>query len=137
MNAPLVRRQAALAGVALLATVVSLVLGRVGDDERTETDASPAPTAPWQEAVASIIDPARYGDETACGFELTRGTRGVAHPVLPCGVDLVIGYRGSEIRTEVIERGPFEGGREFDLTRALAAALGLRGTQTIRWRFAA
>jgi len=60
----------------------------------------------------------------------------VAHPVLPCGVDLVVAYRGREVRTEVIERGNVGPESQFDLTPALAGELGVEEPTTIRWRFA-
>ena len=57
---------------------------------------------------------------------LERDTRGVAHPVLPCGVDLVLEFDGVEVPVEVIGRGPFGAGSEFDLTQAVADAMAMR-----------
>jgi rare lipoprotein A (peptidoglycan hydrolase) len=134
VNPALVQRQAGLAGVALLATIGALALGRGG------SEATLGPTGPlapeWQQARAGVFGPGLYGQETACGVELTAETVGVAHPVLPCGVDLVVGYAGRERRVEVIARGPAEGGRELDLSEALARQLGFEGDGRIRWRFA-
>jgi hypothetical protein len=56
--------------------------------------------------------------------------------VLPCGVDLVVASGDRQVRTEVVQHGPVEGGRDFDLTRALAEQLGVHGRETVRWRFA-
>jgi rare lipoprotein A len=56
--------------------------------------------------------------------------------VLPCGVKVYIAYEGTRVLTEVIDRGPFVPGREFDITKALADKIGLHGTQPIRWTFA-
>jgi rare lipoprotein A (peptidoglycan hydrolase) len=61
---------------------------------------------------------------------------GVAHPVLPCGVKLFVAYRDKVFLTQVVDRGPAVPGRDFDVTRPLAARLGLKGTQQIRWRYA-
>ena len=61
---------------------------------------------------------------------------GVAHPVLPCDTKLWLSYDGKDVLTQVLAVGPTSAGREFELTRALARALGLRGTQQIRWRYA-
>jgi hypothetical protein len=139
-----VRRQAALAAVALLAALAAIALGNAGDGESSPSPpVAPPASAEWKEAVAGVIAPRQYGRETACGIVLAPEIHGVAHPVLPCGVDLLISYEGEEVRTEVIDRGPRSGpAREFDLTEALADELGLaddlsvEGTQTIRWRFA-
>jgi hypothetical protein len=135
MNAVLVRRQAALAGVALVAALTALALARLEDGDRSET-APPLNVPRWQEAVASSYGPGRYGQQTACGVELAPETRGLAHPVLPCGVDILVSFQGKTARAEVLDRGPHGGGAEFELTEALAQDLGLSGTQQIRWRFA-
>lgn len=135
MNAALVRRQAALAGVALVAAVTALALARLEDNDRSQT--AVALNAPrWQEAIASSYGPGRYGQQTACGVDLTPETRGLAHPVLPCGVDILLSFQGNTARAEVLDRGPHGGGAEFELTEALARDLGLSGTQRVRWRFA-
>jgi hypothetical protein len=67
---------------------------------------------------------------------LDSGTVGIAHPVLPCGVDLVVSSGDRQVRTEVVLHGPVGGGRDFALTRALAEQLGIHGREAIRWRFA-
>src|SRR5687767_10561049 len=81
-------RQAALAGVALLAALGALALG--GEDGRTVT---PSPdqvetVAPWQEAAVGVRG--RPGRRTTCGAVLGSNTVGVIHPVLPCGARLVL-----------------------------------------------
>jgi hypothetical protein len=130
------QRQAALAAAALLAAVGLVALDR--SDEQIVSP--PTPTIPsqvhWEQAVVGVFGPGRFGQETSCQVPFSRDTRGIAHPVLPCGVDLVVSFGGRELRTEVIDSGPVEGGRQFDLSSALADALGVRGTKTIRWRFA-
>ena len=135
MNAALVRRQAALAGVALVAALTALALARLEDSDRSETSV-PLNAPRWQEAVASSYGPGLYGQQTACGVELAPETRGLAHPVLPCGVDILVSFQGKNARAEVLDRGPHGGGAEFEVTEALAQDLGLIGTQQIRWRFA-
>ena len=137
MNPALARRQAALAAVALLAALGTLALERIGREESAAATTPPvAPGVQWEEAVAGIIASDEYGQTTECDIVLQRDTRGVAHPVLPCGVNLVLEFDGLEVPAEVIARGPFGAGREFDLTQALADELGLEETTTIRWRFA-
>jgi hypothetical protein len=134
MRPALVQRQAALAGAALLATLGVLAFTDRGEE--------PAPIPPveasvrWQRATVGILPPEVYARQTTCGVRLDSGTLGVAHPVLPCGVDLVVGLGSKEVRTEVVERGPVGEGRDFDLTQALARELGLRRTDAIRWHFA-
>jgi rare lipoprotein A (peptidoglycan hydrolase) len=90
----------------------------------------------WETAVVGVLSPRAYANTTSCGSTLDSGTVGIAHPVLPCGVDLVVSFRGRRVRTEVVQRGPVGGGREFDLTQALAERLGVHGRETIQWRFA-
>jgi hypothetical protein len=129
----LLQRQAALAAGALLATLGVLALGHRDDGH---APAAVVPTIRWETAVVGPLPAGAYQRKTACGVQLDSGTIGVAHPLLPCGVDLIVALDGKEIRTEVIERAPVEPGREFDVTQALADELGLKDTQEIRWRFA-
>jgi rare lipoprotein A (peptidoglycan hydrolase) len=137
VNARLLERQVALGGVALLAALGSLALDRAPEEQVAE----PAPQAPpvagrWYEAAVGVYGPGFFGRTTACGVELTRQTRGVAHPVLPCGARIVVSNRGREAETRVVDRGPYGTAQEFALTQALAADLGLSGVQIVRWRFA-
>ena len=134
MSPALLQRQAALAAAALLATLGVLALR-----DRSEGVAPLNPGAPpvqWESAVVGVLRPAAYERETTCGTTLDSGSIGVAHPVLPCGVDLVLSLGSKEVRTEVVDQRPVGGDREFDLTQALAQELGVDGRQTIRWRFA-
>jgi Putative peptidoglycan binding domain len=84
---------------------------------------------------ASWYGPGFYGNRTACGQTLRRGTRGVAHRKLPCGTRVVIAYGGRFVRTRVIDRGPFvKRGyeRDWDLTAALASKLRFEGVDRVR-----
>jgi hypothetical protein len=90
----------------------------------------------WEAARVSTFGANRLGAETGCGITLTAQTLGVAHPVLPCGVELVLANAGREVRAEVVEQRAVSAGRAFGLTPALADELGVRGTRVIRWRFA-
>jgi hypothetical protein len=130
----LLQRQAALAAGALLAT-----LGVLAFEDREGASAPLPPVeaeVEWERAEVGVLPARAYSRPTACGVELDSGTFGVAHPVLPCGVDLVVSVAGTDVRTEVVERGAVRQGHEFDLTRALAEELGVSGAGTIRWRFA-
>ena len=136
MSSAALQRQSALAGAALLAVLLVVVLDRSGVQETSAVIPPPVSQAEWESAVVGIFGRSRLGETTACGTLLTQGTLGVAHPVLPCGVDLVVSYRGREVRTEVIERGGVGPESQFDLSTALAAELGIEKPTTIRWRFA-
>ena len=135
MSPALLRRQAALAGVALLAAIAALAVARI--DELGGRGDAVVPTGPrWLEASASVWTPGASGQTSACGVELTPETRGLAHPVLPCGVELLVSFEGRTAQAEVVDRGPHGGSAELELTDALARDLGFSGTQPIRWRFA-
>ena len=138
MNATLARRQAVLAAVALLAALTAIALARAEARGKTAPDATrPVPVAvAWYEASAGAYGPGRFGDRTACGVVLTRSTRGVAHPVLPCGARIVLSYGRRESQATVIDRGPSGSGRDLVLTDALARELGLERVDVVRWRFA-
>ncbi len=138
MNLALARREVALGGVALLAVVAALAsgLGDEGEKKKQLPRAVPVPGEGWYRSFAAPYPASASRDRTVCGFRLGPRTLGVAHPVLPCRVKLFISYGSKTVLTQVIDRGPGVPGREFDLTRALAARLGLRGTQQIRWRYA-
>jgi rare lipoprotein A len=60
----------------------------------------------------------------------------VAHPTLPCGARIFITYHGTTVLVQVIDRGPYVPGRQFDVTQALARRLGLNGVQQIHWSYA-
>jgi rare lipoprotein A (peptidoglycan hydrolase) len=87
-------------------------------------------------ALAGSSGPAAFGRRTACGGVIHPDTTGVAHPTLPCGARIFISYRGVRVLTQVVDRGPYRAGRQFDLTDALARRVGLRGVQTIQWSYA-
>jgi len=81
-------------------------------------------------ALASWYGPGLYGNRTACGQTLTTTIVGVAHKSLPCGTKLTINHGDRTIRTEVIDRGPYSGDREFDLTSAARDKLGFASVGT-------
>ena len=136
MSSAALQRQAALAGAALLAVLLVVVLDRSGGEETSAATPPPVSQAEWESATVGVFGRSRLGATPACGTLLTQGTLGIAHPVLPCGVDLVVSYRGREVRTEVIELGNVGPESQFDLTSALADELGIEKPTTIRWRFA-
>ena len=109
--------------------------------ERSDSQASalpvaaPAPGGGWFRARAAAIKAPRKTRTTDCSVAITAKTIGVAHPVLPCRVQLYVEFEGRRVLTRVIGRSPRRG-TEFGLTQALADELDLHGVQQIRWRFA-
>lgn len=137
MNAKLLERQLALAAVAILAMLGTLAFDRTGavDAAGEEVAEQPPVAGRWYEAAVGTYGPGFFGRTTACGVRLTRGTRGVAHPVLPCGARIVVAHGKRERDTRVVDRGPYGAGQEFALTQALANELGVSGVQIVRWKF--
>lgn len=131
MKPALARRQAALAGVALVGALGAIALTRIGGDPEP---APPQATVEWREERVGILADAE--EATACGEPLTPSTAGVAHPVLPCGAALLLEHEGRRARAEVVARASVEGGRAFDVTPALADRLGITAETVVRWRFA-
>jgi hypothetical protein len=80
---------------------------------------------------ASYFGPGLFGGPLACGGTLQPGTRGVAHKTLPCGSKVVLRFRGRTLTTRVVDRGPYVGGREFDLTQATRNDLGFGDLGTV------
>lgn len=132
MRRRLAVQEVALAGLALLAATIALA---VVAQTRSPVDALAEPVGSYV-ALAGSSGPAAFGRRTACGGMLGPATEGVAHPTLPCGARLFITYHGQTVLTQVVDRGPYEPGRQFDLTDALARRLGLHGVQQIHWSYA-
>jgi rare lipoprotein A len=72
-----------------------------------------------------------YGGPLACGGTLGYEQLGVAHKTLPCGTKVTLRYGGREVTVPVIDRGPYVGGREWDLTGATARRLGFDGVGVV------
>jgi len=81
----------------------------------------------YRRANASWYGPGLFGNKLGCGGTLTPGSLGVAHKSLPCGTKVTFRHRGRVVRVRVIDRGPYVGGREYDLTAATARRLGFNG----------
>jgi hypothetical protein len=85
----------------------------------------------YRYALASWYGPGFYGQQTGCGGRLGYGQMGVAHKTLPCGSKVTLRHRGRRVRVPVIDRGPYVGAREYDLTEATARKLRFRGHGSI------
>jgi rare lipoprotein A len=80
---------------------------------------------------ASWYGPGLYGNKLGCGGTLRTSTVGVANKSLPCGTKVVFRYKGRTATLPVIDRGPYVGGREWDLTAGAKRKLGFGSTGTV------
>ena len=85
----------------------------------------------YRHALASWYGPGFYGHRLACGGTLKQGTVGVAHKTLPCGTKITLHNKGRTLQVKVIDRGPYVGGRYYDLTAATKQKLGFGSTGTV------
>jgi rare lipoprotein A (peptidoglycan hydrolase) len=85
---------------------------------------------PFQTAIASWYDDA---GETASGWHARYG---VANLTLRFGTRIQFVYEGRSVVATVDDRGPYVGGRTWDLGGSTAAALGFSGVNVVRWRLA-
>jgi rare lipoprotein A (peptidoglycan hydrolase) len=79
----------------------------------------------YRPAVASWYEDA---GSTACGFHAHYG---VANVSLPCGATVRFMSGGRTVTAVVDDRGPYVGGRTWDLNQNTAAALGMGGVATV------
>ncbi|MEZ0374392.1 MAG: RlpA-like double-psi beta-barrel domain-containing protein [Candidatus Sericytochromatia bacterium] len=89
---------------------------------KVKTPAKPLP--PARSATVSAYGPGLYGNKTASGSRLTASTVGLAHKTLPLGTRVDVTVNGKTVSARVIDRGPYVGNREFDLTTGLIKKLG-------------
>ena len=80
---------------------------------------------------ASWYGPGLYGNKLGCGGTLTPSTVGVANKSLPCGTKVVFRYKGRTATIKVVDRGPYVGGRDWDLTAGAKRKLGFGSTGTV------
>src|SRR6185312_9807380 len=98
--------------------------GPVTADPAADPGAPQVSLTVYKPGIASWYGPTAKDETTGCGIPLTRWTLGVAHRTLPCGTPVAIYYKGHTVVVPVIDRGPYETGRTWDLTRATFLALG-------------
>ncbi len=96
-----------------------------GDRAGARSVGSAGTVTVYDESVASWYDD---GGDTACGFHAGLG---VANVSLPCGTRVRFRYGAREVTAVVDDRGPYVGGREWDLNQNTAAALGFAGVGTV------
>ena len=85
----------------------------------------------YRHALASWYGPGLYGNRLGCGGRLDPSELGVAHKSLPCGTRVTLRHNGRVVRVPVIDRGPYVGAREYDLTAATAQRLQFTGHGSI------
>jgi len=94
---------------------------------------------PWRlDRDVSWYGPGFYGKRTACGLALTTTLIGVAHRTLPCGTRITFKNpaNGRIVTAPVVDRGPYVGGRQWDLTGGLCRRLDHCYTGALSWRYA-
>jgi hypothetical protein len=96
-----------------------------GDRLNASASARAGQLAVFRQSLASWYDDA---GATACGFHAYYG---VANRDLPCGTKVALRYGGRTVTAVVDDRGPYTGGREWDLNQNTAAALGFDGVGLI------
>lgn len=74
---------------------------------------------------ASWYGPAFHGRETASGAKFDMNRLTAAHKTLPFGTLLEVSRGDQSVRVVVNDRGPFIEGRDLDLSKAAAKALGM------------
>jgi hypothetical protein len=135
--ASLEQRLLVLAAAAFLAATaaVAVVAKREAGSTPVSFASAPASTD-WNRAFAGSRGAVGDAQRTTCGHVLTARSRGVTHPVLPCGAKLVLRNGDVLVLTEVIDSNLVEPGRQLEVTEELARMLALDGTEEIDWRFA-
>lgn len=120
--APIVKHRVSVRTVASAART-----GRVRAGKTTSTSG-------WRSARVSWYGPGFYGNTMAGGGKLRRDSMVVAHRSLPFGTRVLISYHGRQVTAVVRDRGPFVGGRTFDLGPGVARALGFGGVGMIKYK---
>jgi hypothetical protein len=92
-----------------------------GDHLNSRSTAPVGQMTVYREAGASWYND---GGNTACGFHAHYG---VANRTLPCGTQVSLRYNGRSVTATVDDRGPYVGGRDWDLNQNTASALGFGG----------
>lgn len=78
-------------------------------------------------AVASWYSPESSGSHTASGERFTGRDMTAAHRTLPFGTQVRVCHGSACVVVRINDRGPFVRGRDIDLSRAAAMAIGCGG----------
>ena len=100
--------------------------GRAGRKRRRRLlDASGQQRPSWTVyKKATWYGPGFWGNDTACGMKLAPTTIGTAHKKLPCGTQVTFTHEGRSVAATVIDRGPYNKGYAWDLTKKTAKRVG-------------
>jgi hypothetical protein len=96
-----------------------------GDRSNAANSARSGSVTVFNQGVASWY---QDGGTTACGFHAYYG---VANVSLPCGTRVTFLYHGHRVTATVDDRGPYVGGRTWDLNQNTAGALGFGGVANV------
>jgi rare lipoprotein A (peptidoglycan hydrolase) len=119
-----------MACIAMLAFGASSAYAQSGGLPPPGGTEPPPPTAPPTTGSWTLVQnatwygPGLWGEQTACGMPLMKGTLGAAHKKLPCGTQVTFTYNGLSVAATVIDRGPYRKGYKWDLTKRTAKAVG-------------
>jgi len=136
VNLALAQRQIGLAGVALLAALIALAANAPGRGGPDLPEPVPTPEGGWYSALAASHGKSFSKSRTSCGYQIGPQSLGIGDPVLPCNTKVYLLFKGQRVLTQVIVSGQQAPGHRFELTPALAARIGLNGTQPLKWRYA-
>jgi rare lipoprotein A (RlpA)-like double-psi beta-barrel protein len=116
---------ALLAGSASIAQAQSGGTGVPGSTESPPPEPPPSGGTSWTTyKAATWYGPGFWGKPTACGMVLAPTVIGAAHKKLPCGTQVTFTYNGASISGTVIDRGPYQKGYAWDLTKKTAKRIG-------------
>ena len=113
---------------------------RVAAPTAAPTEAPNAPAANGSVVTASWYGPGFYENRLPCWpwlaanglpIQFLPDTWGVAHKSLPCGTMVTLSHGANTVTVPVVDRGPYIGGREFDLSPRVKAALGCTDLCTV------
>ena len=111
-----------------------------GDRTAQDPEASAEPPASTESTGAGYIGyaswygPGFHGNTTASGEVYDQYAMTAAHKTLPFGTELRVTNtaNGRSVVVRINDRGPFVDGRDLDLSRAAAEALGFDGVARVR-----
>ena len=126
---------AAPSGMAAAARIAAAARTKVNlSRKRRPLPPAPKPKqsyGPWRTALCSWYwEP----QGLAGGGYLTPNAMIVAHKTMPFGTRIQFSYKGRTCIAVVKDRGPYVGGREFDLGPGTAKALGFDGVDRVSYR---